>query len=110
MENKQAITKDQLDDEIFARFGFHAGKYSAYGIASWKKNTLLALLKIFSTYNIRIVSIPSQCCLTKSQMAFQLQQYYGRFGLVFTPHEINYISRDGFILLYNALIEGRQGK
>lgn len=109
-KNTVAITKDQLDNEIFARFGFHAGDHSAYGISSWKKDTLIALLKIFSTYNIRVVSIPTQCCLTKQQMAFQLQQYYERFGLVFTPHEIHYISRNGFIILYNALIEGKQGK
>lgn len=109
-QKSETVTKNQLDNEIFIRFRFHASNHSAYGISSWKKPTLIALRTIFATYNIHVVSIPTACCLTKQQMAFQLQQYYGRFGLVFTPHEIHYISRDGFILLYNALIEGKQGK
>lgn len=106
-QNSNTVTKDQLDNEIFARFGFHAGDHSAYGIASWKKVTLLSLKQIFTVTQTRVVSIPTQCCLTKQEMAFQLEQAYKQYNLTFTPHEVNYISRDGFIILYNALIEGK---
>jgi hypothetical protein len=103
-------TKQELNDMMKLQFGFNPEMHSAYGISSWKKDTLLSLCKIFTLYKIQVSKNATQCCLTKQQMAFQLQQGYERYGLVFTPHEIRYISRDGFILLYNALIEGRQGK
>lgn len=102
------MLKDEIANEIFARFGYNAGDFSGYGVKSWKKETLIALHKIFSVTRARVVSIPTQCCLTKQQMAFQLEQAYSAYNLKFTPHEVNYISRDGFIILYNALIEGNK--
>lgn len=100
------ITKEDLNNEITLRFGFNPDKNSSYGISSWKKQNLFALRKIFSITNMRVNNTVTQCCLTKEEMAFQLNQAYSQYGLVFTPHEIHYIHRNGFIRLYNNLIEG----
>lgn len=81
-------------------------KLSRYADTDYSRPSLLALLKIFDIYHLTPCTKVTQCCLTKKEMAEEISHAYSRFGLNFNAHEVHYITRDEFILLYNTLIEG----
>jgi hypothetical protein len=95
------MEKRDLTSTLWHGYGFKTTPYGN-GTINYKKQTLLKIIEVFRSRKIKKVKPATLCALSKGEIAHQLHFFY---GIEFHPHEINYIPREEFIVLYNTLIE-----
>lgn len=98
-----ALKRNDLVCIMECEYGFKTYGYAMNTYCNYKKQTMVKLILAFQRCNIKVDNTVTQCLLTKGQIA---QKLFFAYGIIFTPHEINYIPRDEFIVLFANLIDG----
>ena len=101
MSSLQECTREVLESILENEHKFSTTRYAHRDI-NYKKGTMVKIIEVFRRLEIRKMKPATKFDGTKAEIARQLKFAY---GIEFTPHEINYIPRKEFIVLFNTLIE-----
>jgi hypothetical protein len=102
-ESLNAVKKDDLVEIMRREYGFKTYGYAMNTYCNYKKQTLVKLILTFQCQDAKIDNTVTKCLLSKPEIARRL---FFAYKITFTPHEINYIPRSEFIVLFNNLIDG----